>query len=453
MLFRSEALAFKGANGHKLKSRVYRSLYEIDGLPCVACPQGKWSKNWELREAGECTNCPTGTVCSVDGMTVPCSKSDLPTPFEPVVNLDGVAVAEYLYPSYDQQPAVSSFECLKMNPGWVDGSLDVFYQIFYYGEVVPPYVDVLGRGARFRASDQESLKYQSHAKCYRNTQRYGSMLYQRMADYYGPQYDIQVGHPHQGYGASVYDGFFGKGSLYIDLPHARVFDAAFNCTKGFQLMNETLHPNSDFSVYTDPEHDPEGEQRDIALGEDQFYPGTCEADLFCDSEETVEAEACAEGYVCDESTNSETSIFYTCREGYVCDFGTTPDPDLESKMGQYHQLCPAGYVCMDGTGLGQAKRTQCPADMFCPTGTADPSVGAVADDALNRGLAHGDADPFEGISHLKYLADDDVRLISDHDKRCFDGIDPDLKARHRIRWLPDSTVPRSEEHTSELQSP
>ena len=25
---------------------------EVDGLPCQACPQGTWSKNWELRERG-----------------------------------------------------------------------------------------------------------------------------------------------------------------------------------------------------------------------------------------------------------------------------------------------------------------------------------------------------------------------------------------------------------------
>ena len=62
---------------------------EVDGLPCRACPQGSWSKNWELREVGECSKCPTGVVCSVDAMTVPCNRGDLPTPYEPVGNLDG----------------------------------------------------------------------------------------------------------------------------------------------------------------------------------------------------------------------------------------------------------------------------------------------------------------------------------------------------------------------------
>ena len=29
--------------------------------------------------------CPPGTICDVDGMTNPCSHSDLPTPYTPVV--------------------------------------------------------------------------------------------------------------------------------------------------------------------------------------------------------------------------------------------------------------------------------------------------------------------------------------------------------------------------------
>jgi hypothetical protein len=95
---------------------TYRSLLEIDGLPCVACPQGTWSKNWQLREKGECTTCPTGTVCPVEGNTIPCGWEDLPTPFEPVVNDKGVPQFEYLY-SDDVRPAYfSSFQCLLLNP-------------------------------------------------------------------------------------------------------------------------------------------------------------------------------------------------------------------------------------------------------------------------------------------------------------------------------------------------
>lgn len=46
------------------------------------------------REAGECQWCPTGVVCSVEGMVNPCSAEDLPTPFEPVVNVNDVPMLE-----------------------------------------------------------------------------------------------------------------------------------------------------------------------------------------------------------------------------------------------------------------------------------------------------------------------------------------------------------------------
>lgn len=62
-----------------------------------------------------------------------------------------------------------------------------------------------------------------------------------MQHYYGPQYDIQTGVHHQGYGdEDSYDGFWGKGSLYIDLPRSRVYDASFNCTPGFQVPKPLL---------------------------------------------------------------------------------------------------------------------------------------------------------------------------------------------------------------------
>lgn len=85
-----------------------------------------------------------------------------------------------------------------------------------------------------------------------------------------------------------------------------------------------------------------------------------QADIICDASGSTEAEACPEGYVCEEASNSEESVHFPCREGYVCDFGTTPDPDLEAPEGQFTQLCPVGFVCTDATGLGQAYRqVQC----------------------------------------------------------------------------------------------
>ena len=46
------------------------------------------------REAGVCQWCPTGLVCSVEGMVNPCSADDLPTPFDPVVNVNDVPMLE-----------------------------------------------------------------------------------------------------------------------------------------------------------------------------------------------------------------------------------------------------------------------------------------------------------------------------------------------------------------------
>ena len=40
------------------------------------------------------------------------------------------------------------------------------------------------------------------------------------------------------------------------------------------------------------------------------------ADVICDATGSTEAEACPEGYVCEESSNSEESIHFPCRE--VC---------------------------------------------------------------------------------------------------------------------------------------
>lgn len=82
------------------------------------------------------------------------------------------------------------------------------------------------------------IQYKSHAlphSCSPPLSTLRKQVYQRVRDYYGPQYDIQTGVYHQGYGdEDNYDGFWGKGSLFIDLPRSRVYDASFNCTPGFQ---------------------------------------------------------------------------------------------------------------------------------------------------------------------------------------------------------------------------
>lgn len=86
-----------------------------------------------------------------------------------------------------------------------------------------------------------------------------TQVYQQMRHYYGPQYDIQTGVHHQGYGdEDNYDGFWGKGSLYIDLPRSRVYDASFNCTPGFQARCVLLLPLSYSWGYLLPSSHPHG---------------------------------------------------------------------------------------------------------------------------------------------------------------------------------------------------
>lgn len=125
-------------------------------------------------------------------MTNPCSFSDLPQPYEPIVNFKGIPALEYNFPSNARPPLFTIDECLALNTVSERHSRD---QNYFFGELVPPYIDILGRGPHFRPSDEHSLKYQQVAKCYKNSQPLGSHVYQRMASYYGPQFDIQTGYP------------------------------------------------------------------------------------------------------------------------------------------------------------------------------------------------------------------------------------------------------------------
>lgn len=160
-----------------LPQGTYRASLEETGGLCTPCPEGTWSKNWGLREKGECIRCAPGVICDVEGMTNPCSYSDLPTPYEPIVNFNGMPTLEYEFPQGARPPPYSMDECLALN-----SALGTEY---FYGELVPPYIDILGRGPHFRQTDPTSLRYQSEAKCYRNGQPHGSLVYQRMADYHG----------------------------------------------------------------------------------------------------------------------------------------------------------------------------------------------------------------------------------------------------------------------------
>ncbi|RHY68113.1 hypothetical protein DYB30_002543, partial [Aphanomyces astaci] len=339
---------------------TYRSTFEADGITCVPCPQGTWSKNWGLREVGECILCPPGTVCATDGMTNPCSQSDLPLPYVPT-NLN------------ESVP-----ECLAR------GSQ------FYFGVLLEPWIDDLGVGPHF-------LPHIS-GQCYYNPQPMGSPLYLRFTEYFGPLFDIATGAPHQGYGdvsQLPVPGYFERGSQFVDLMHSTLYDLKQNCTRGFFFK-------------------------------DKWFPGTCEADVICYSDKTSQALICPEGYICNEATTDALALATPCAPGYVCGFGTTPDAYLESPMGQFNMLCPRSFFCPEATGIGLMKRHACPANYFCPTGTVDPYMGAIANDAERRQIPPADADPFRHVDHVAYLREGDVREFSLHDKRCLDGVDPEL---------------------------
>lgn len=442
---------------------TFRSAEASSLIPCEACPQGTWSKNYGLTEAGECVKCPPGVICPVEGMTEPCSYSDLPTPYSPIVKYQGNPSEEYLYSTSSKRTYYAQFACLALNSGYSTGTMTAFSQTYFFGELVPPYIDVLGRGANFRATDQFHLEYQTTAKCYVNLQKLGSSVYQRISNYLGPTYDIQAGHGSQGYskiypnGTYYYSGFFGQGSLAIDLPYARIYEPSYNCTPGFRIMNEStiLYNSAGLTtyVYTDVNNDyPHLVSRQILLGIDQFYPGTCEADTVCYevsgyksstsstfptilTQIATQSTACPEGFVCDEATTTNASDNFPCRGGYVCDFGTTPDPSIKAPQGQFTKLCPPGYVCNDGTGLGQLYREICPPNFYCPTGTVDYMTGAMAGDAVNRGLSALEANPYLDRSHVVYTVVDDVRVLSGHDQHCLSGIDTDLSLRYTVSWL------------------
>jgi hypothetical protein len=301
------------------------------GVICAGCPQGTWSKNWELRDEGECNRCPTGIVCPIDGMTRPCTQSDFPIPYVPT------------------NAGESQFQCIKK-------------ALHFYGRLAEP-IDDLKRGPNFI-----SAEVGAPGECFFNEQPIGSVIYQRYKDYHGPIYPIQTkGNFHQGYGDLSYEGYFGRGSLYIDLPVARVFNPGRNCTAGYFVYNVT-------------------KSAEVGVAVDDWIVGTCEADIFCNYESTAQAQACSEGYVCDEGTTALTATSVLCPEGYVCDFGTTPDVSLEAPRSKFTQMCPEGYECAPGTGEGQKFRSMCPSGFFCPAGSGRTMYGRMANDALNRGL-------------------------------------------------------------------
>lgn len=119
-------------------------------------------------------------------MTTPCSVDDLPTPYEPIINFLGSPTPAYTQATDELTVLYSFVECLNLNPGYALGQLGLNDQMFFFGELIPPYIDILGRGAYFRACDSASVKFQTTARCYMNKNPFGTAVYQRVVNYYGP---------------------------------------------------------------------------------------------------------------------------------------------------------------------------------------------------------------------------------------------------------------------------
>jgi hypothetical protein len=262
---------------------------------------------------------------------------------------------------------------------------------FVFGVLLEPWIDDHGIGPHF-------LPHVA-GQCYRNPQPLGSPLYQRFTEFYGPLMDITTGTPNQGYGDDSSQlsapGYFGQGSLYSELSVSSEYDIARNCTRGFFFK-------------------------------DAWFPGTCEADIICDSTKTAQALICPEGYICSEGTTDATALSIPCAPGYVCDFGTTPDVALEAPQGQYKKMCPRAYFCPGAIGEGLSTRHPCPKNYFCPSGTVNPYLGLMANDATRRGIAIEDANPFTNVDFVAYVNEGDVREFSRHDWRCLNGINDEL---------------------------
>jgi hypothetical protein len=382
---------------------TYRTITRPgESVVCKGCPAGTWSKNWELRDAGECTRCPPGVNCPVDGMTFPCAISDLPTPYTPT----GLRESEVI--------------CLQRGAG------------FYFGYVQCP-VDDRGRSPNFEASNDpegtvrelsctdpethETRQFRLTAQCYQNAQPLGSAVYQRFKDYHGPRYEIQSGGVyHQGYGDQFYEGYWGRGSLYIEQPVSDVFLPGRNCTSGYFFFNASTRT-------------------------EVWRVGTCEADLICNYDEKPQAQPCAEGYSCGPGTDPITALDVQCAEGYYCNFGTTADVSLEAPNGRYKHLCEEGFYCERGTGVGQARGHACPEGYFCPSGTGDPVLGVMATDALRRGMNTSDSDPFRDLLFESWwdIKNFEPRMISAHDDRCFKGISPYLALQFEFKYHPNGS--------------
>lgn len=204
---------------------MYRSITETDGITCQGCPQGTWSKQWELRDVQQCIPCPPGVVCPIDGMRNPCSFDDFPTPWMPTYDgapwfsCSGVAVDGLTTLRYGRLPST------RLDPGMLRNYPRLYWKLnpdgrtFSTTELVEWYVgydlqpDPRGELYPRDVNDEPSWKKQS--QCYKSTQPKGSVVYQRMKDYHGPLFELIYGYRHQGYGNDTYYGYYNVGRLVL----------------------------------------------------------------------------------------------------------------------------------------------------------------------------------------------------------------------------------------------
>ena len=355
--------------------------------------------------------CASGVICNVEGTVAPCNINDLPTPYEPIVMVGGNPLPAYELSLVNRPRSLSIDECLQLNFAKTN-------EEFIFGELIPPYIDVLGRGPHLRRTDQSSVKYQSHAKCYHNARPHGSLLYQHISAFYGPNSQEQLL-------STDRINFIGR--------------EASTCKQGFQLMNSSLVKPEHKIVYTNPEYDYEGgydvlkcpvydedlgcyidplflmhkkggccdidkwTERAIFLSSDQYYKGTCVSDEICAQDSTTAARLCPEGIICNEGSTNGASVVSDCADGYVCPSGTTRDSSLNVPWGQYLHLCTEGYFCGGGTAMSKSEENTCPSLYFCPTGSASAHIGSLANDSLRRSLKPLFIDPFKNQVNLRYM--------------------------------------------------
>ena len=210
---------------------LYLSIQASEGVTCVGCPQGTWSKQWELRDETQCVLCAPGIVCPLDGMRYPCATSDFPRPYTPTLagetwfncgapplyygRLGSLRRGNGTYEAFqEEQPLLGTNKRNYPKNFWrtmPDGSTSTTQTVAWYVGYdidLDPKDTLYTADASVGATDADVLailaKNRNASQCYTNTQPAGSVVYQRLKDYHGPLYELIANQKHQGYGNDTY---------------------------------------------------------------------------------------------------------------------------------------------------------------------------------------------------------------------------------------------------------